>query len=874
MKIKKIYIKNFKGVKDKRIIDFKNSTTLLIGPNGFGKTTIYDVIELCLTGKLYRTFAKQGVTNDAKDYKKPFYQNTSGEDVVVKLWLEKEGEEDLIIIKFLDKDNSGTVDGKGRKNKPNDFGLLKTFTEDIEDFEKDIFYPKNSLSQSQINNFFEFKDTEFKIEDIYYLFNYLQQEENTYFLKKSEKERKDELKFLFQTSEVENKRDEIDALITVTNQIIKDLENKITSITANEEIKSLPYEPLFKENFFRFDSQNLFDENVSDLWSPKKDGYINEVNELINFKQIFSPEEFKKKNLILRIDKLIENKVFLEYFVLKNFILQSEFEKIHSKVNLINNHKLLEQFTLQKLIPKSNDFIQNDIQNNKLNKHLEILNKNDSLNNLDEIDIIIQDVSPELSIKYKDFLKEYNLLFQTTNEIEKTIQEILRLRELLKEKVSKQCNHPNLEGKCPYCGHDWESFESLTLGFEKRTENLSLILGDQSKKLLNLKTDFEYDIIFPLKENLLKKINSHPKIDNELLKKIVEFNNDKTEALSELNSIPEINRFIWSDIKTINDLMESTSKIEDALKNHLYVDYQMYEKINELYYRTFENEISLANDILSNEDLNEVIIKNDKISITNLDTLNNNRRLLENILNSKKNDLKYENEKARDDNNLFEKYFNGNPEEFDKLSLHDLERKREYIEHNYECMQFSIIRNLKQRKEKFVLLNSQLSEVKDVYKTQIIKHKKEMARNIKLPFYIYTAKMLQNYQQGMGIFLSTNENNDSIRFISDPSTDHDVMHHLSSGQLAVISLAFTLAINKTYNISKELKILTIDDPVQDLDTMNIHSFIELTRHEFLKEYQLILSTHNDINAMFMKYKFEKIDNHEVNLIHVQSELYL
>ncbi|WP_215143705.1 AAA family ATPase [Exiguobacterium qingdaonense] len=874
MKIKKVYIKNFKGIKEKRIIDFKNSTTLLIGPNGFGKTTIYDVIELCLTGKLHRTFVKQRVTNDAKDYKKPFYQNTSGEDVVVKLWLEKENNENLIIVKFLDKDNSGTVDGRGRKNKPNDFGLLKTFTENTEDFEKDLFYPEKNLSQSQINSFFEFRDTEFKIEDIYYLFNYLQQEENTYFLKKSENERKDELKFLFQTSEAEEKLHQIDTLIFDINQIIKDLDKKIESIEGNEKVKSVPYEPLFEKNDFLFDRKTLFDKKVSDLWPIQKEEYLEELSTLIKFKQEFSPEEFQKKNKLLEIDKLIENQDFLYYFVLKDFMLQNEFEKIRSNVNLIKNRDLLERFILQKIISKSNEYIQNDERYTQLNKYLEILEKNDAYSSLNEIEKIIKDLKPDLSEKYNDFIKKYNLLSKTTNEIEETMREILRLRQLLRDETSKQCNHPNLESECPYCGHNWNSFESLMLAFDKRTENLSIVLSEQSKELLNLKTDFEREIFIPLKDNLSKKIESHLKIDGEVLRKISDFKHLEMGLISELNNIPTIQKFIWVEIESISNLNEAVIKLKAYLENYLYVDYSVYEKINMLYYRTFNNEISFVKSIMSEEELNKVVIKINTNSRLNFDIIEVNRIKLISELNSKKKHLKFDSGRARNDNNYFETYFNGSAEEFEKLSLNDIEKKRKYVEYTYDYVQFSVVRYLKDRKEKFNLVHSNLLKVKDVYKSEITNHKIEMAKNIKLPFYIYTAKMLQNYQQGMGIFLHTKEGSESIRFISDPSTDHDVMHHLSSGQLAVISLAFTLAINKTYNISKGLKILTIDDPVQDLDTMNIHSFIELTRHEFLKEYQLILSTHSDINAMFMKYKFEKIDNQEVNLIHVQSELYL
>ena len=125
----------------------------------------------------------------------------------------------------------------------------------------------------------------------------------------------------------------------------------------------------------------------------------------------------------------------------------------------------------------------------------------------------------------------------------------------------------------------------------------------------------------------------------------------------------------------------------------------------------------------------------------------------------------------------------------------------------------------------------------------------------------------------MGVFLSTKENSDSIRFLTDPSSDHDAIHHLSSGQLAVISLAFSMAINKTYNISKNLKFLVIDDPIQEMDALNIYSFVELMRHEFIGEYQLIFSTHSDMSALYMKYKFEKITDHVVSMINVQDELF-
>ena len=121
--------------------------------------------------------------------------------------------------------------------------------------------------------------------------------------------------------------------------------------------------------------------------------------------------------------------------------------------------------------------------------------------------------------------------------------------------------------------------------------------------------------------------------------------------------------------------------------------------------------------------------------------------------------------------------------------------------------------------------------------------------------------MLQNYQQGLGIFLTykksmnSKDNSAIIRFKSDPNNDHDVMNQLSTGQLAVVSLAFTLSLNTMFKLSEQLNFLMIDDPIQDMDAMNVLSFIEILRHGIMEKYQIVLSTYSDFNALFMGYKF-------------------
>ena len=55
IKLGRMLIDNFKSFKEPVEFDFTgNDLVLFDGPNGFGKTTIFDAIELCFTGKISR----------------------------------------------------------------------------------------------------------------------------------------------------------------------------------------------------------------------------------------------------------------------------------------------------------------------------------------------------------------------------------------------------------------------------------------------------------------------------------------------------------------------------------------------------------------------------------------------------------------------------------------------------------------------------------------------------------------------------------------------------------------------------------------------------------------------------------------------------
>jgi len=93
---------------------------------------------------------------------------------------------------------------------------------------------------------------------------------------------------------------------------------------------------------------------------------------------------------------------------------------------------------------------------------------------------------------------------------------------------------------------------------------------------------------------------------------------------------------------------------------------------------------------------------------------------------------------------------------------------------------------------------------------------------------------------------------------------------MSSGQLATLVIAFTLALNKRYSKNE---FLFIDDPIQTLDELNIAGLVELLRNEF-SDRQIFISTHEDMMSAYMRYKFKKYGLGAQRLSFKESQLSL
>ncbi|MBN2824107.1 MAG: hypothetical protein JXQ76_02195, partial [Campylobacterales bacterium] len=227
---------------------------------------------------------------------------------------------------------------------------------------------------------------------------------------------------------------------------------------------------------------------------------------------------------------------------------------------------------------------------------------------------------------------------------------------------------------------------------------------------------------------------------------------------------------------------------------------------------------------------------------------------------------------------LYENIFKKNEENLNVIKIDDIENKKSYIEQQY--YQFNKDKQAKINKLNHDIgqlntLVENLKELEKIFKLEIGKQRAKMIKDIEIPLYIYSGKILQSFREKstQGIYIKDTvkgEQLGNIRFVSKWDSDHDVINTTSSGQLAGIVIALTLALNKVY--SKGFNTILIDDPVQSMDDINMISLVELLRNDF-KDKQIFISTHEDSIEKYILYKFIKNNQSVCRVDMLSREVY-
>ena len=868
MKIKKILIKNFKNIKE-RIIDFQENVTLFVGPNGFGKTTIFDAIELSLTGKI-RRIEESDYSDGRSSFSAPYFQNNPNENTFIELMLTND-EGNSLIVSSLYKSSMNTEGSNVPKFSFSKFqrrvrvgpGISFQSDEDFEgSSERDI--------QKDISQFLGYESEDYSLGDTFDLFNYIQQDETAYYLKQKEKDRKEQLNFLLNIGNYVNRKNRLERLRSVLSSSEKELKAKKDKLKNSPIKNNTPYSKLSlrEDTDFAFNNKSIvFDDELS---NESLNIYLSEIEKLQEFRDSFSPKDYFLRKQSEQFERdVLEDKDFICYLIIRKiFENQENIESIKQNHSLISNEKNYSYFLLKNYIEQL-ESLENDSRIFKRGKILKSL-----------LDVEIDKLNIE-SIKNSlngfvgwEFGKVWFEMFDSklTNYKNKkeqlddgtdSINKLLEIRSRLKE------HSDNNHSECVFCGYDWIESKKLLLAYEETTNqlrknltNFEIEVSNLVEELNQLKMELQNQIqmeqekLFVIPDDFLVAIRSISNYDfPESFSNLVVMNSEMTPMLVDENA--SLQKFEFLKKELISLLQEKQLIPNEVYGTFLRVVNKRvnFEKLLEKY------------SILAGESIREFGISFGLLPIS-LHKFEENKDGLLVFLEELRSQIVFDNSKSSDLQNLFDKYFESNEKTFEDCTIESINQKREYIINQFELQSLTMFHQIEKRLQIIEQMITYLQDRIRELNYNIKSYQEQMIQKLKLPFYMYTAKILQNYQQGMGVLLTT-QNNSNIRFIANSNSEQDVMYQLSSGQVAVISFAFTLALNTTFKISKEFKFLSIDDPIQDMDSMNVYALIDLIRHS-LSDYQIIMSTHNDGSAMFIKYKFELFSDSEISNVELKN----
>jgi exonuclease SbcC len=753
--ISRIEVSSFKAFKH-ILLDLENASLLTLdGPNGFGKTSIFDAIELLLTGQIKRIenlFSKVMIGNKQNYDDNLFWNTRSGEkNLVIKIEFFKESSK-LTLARYA----SAEALKQKALNRADSFSQFKLY--ELPDFSSTDFSADNLRNNDYIEEIF---GENFR-ENFCYL-NYLEQGQNQLLLTKVDK-RKQALGNLFNITDIATEIDNCKSVERKFNSYINDVARKAQERVLLSECDSLKV--LVQADLMAVEYRKLSTADLQPGWDHE------------HLFPTYSSEVFEQYQEVMR--KL------QELLPLKSAIkIRAQNEQIESYIQ--KNMTLLQslvQFGIDTDKLSALDSTKNEL--NQLIKAKAIIQRGAAVITLPETRSLPYWEAERLS-RFEDQItvrKDLQLKSQSNSSI---AAELTRL----KEKLLKEHNKLNLDDStCPLCGADWIQHQTMLDAVDARSQQITNSLSEDGKALVELLTSMNSELAL---------IATH--IQSREMAIMNEYNESLHHALEServrLESITKLAKRLEASGTTIDyRYSEKQEVVEERLRNLIFlIRSKKTEETDELpddWKQVISVTFKSIEDfyIVEQEDLT------DKIS----------------YITSKANEarnIKLQNSLA---------------------SLQTIQRENEAANRS---------------RDKVKKLRETLENVERSYADQTISE-------IELIFHIYSGRLIQNYQRGLGLFIESRDGK-QLRFLTAEKSEHDAILSMSSGQVSALSMAFFLSLNKVY---ARVPIILIDDPSQSLDEVNVASLTDLLRCE-LKQRQLILSSHEEDISSYMRYRFAK-----------------
>lgn len=755
--ISRIEVSSFKAFKH-ILLDLGGASLLTLdGPNGYGKTSIFDAIELLLTGQVNRiqNLFNTLLTKNKRDYADNLFWNSRSGDNDLSIKIEFINDSRKIVLARHCPAEIFKKPANNRADKYENFRLYE-----LPEFESSDFTKNNLRGNSFLDEMFgkNFREN-------FSFLNYLEQGQNR-LLHTRVDDRKEKLGNLFNISDIEAEIESCNTIYTKLTRYINNPERTAKVASLKEEIATLRDTLQAEAGVVEY--KKLSTTDVQPGWDKE-----------ILFSSYSAVDHAAYQESVRKIIALLPLKATIKTRI-HNETIDTAIER--------NEESLRSLARFGKDLGKLDglEAIKQDID--ELERSANIIKRGAKAIKVEE--------ARSLSNWEDGRLEWFELQIESRNRLEdksstnaNVVAELEHLKKQLLDEHKK--SYPD-DKMCPLCGADWKNHKSMVDAIEANTKQISDSLGQDGKDLV---------ILIAAMDAELKLINTH--IQDRLKFLTPTFEPNLHIALSRIKPrLPAI-------IQLLEKLQSENIQFTYAFTEIDGVVDERFEKLKEI----LRNKKQVEADALAlPEDWREII------------------------------------------NHAFKDL-----QDFYIVSAEDLKDKEKYISFKANEAQHSRLQtcitdlkviekeNLATQKaqDKVEKLRSTLKKTEQSYTDQTISA-------IEFIFHIYSGRLIQNYQRGLGLFIESREGR-QLRFLTAEKSEHDAVMSMSSGQVSALSLAFFLSLNKVYS---QVPLILIDDPSQSLDEVNIASLTDLLRCE-LRHCQLIVSSHEDDISAYMRYRFNR-----------------
>jgi len=758
LKLNRLEIDSFK-VFERFREDFDCDFIVFDGPNGFGKTTIYDAIQLLFCGVIPRISALSTVINKGragKQYSKNLYWNNKSEKAIVIKAEFTDGQNSVSLMRMAHVEDLLNA----KHNKPDDFSIFKLYSLSNFDDESsahqivdEMQHLKSLFGEHFISNFT--------------ILNYMSQDNNSIIIpdhSNKHKSRFDQISHLINLDEVVEKLRVLEDIKRVNTSKIKsevEASNEVT-IAVAELQKKIAGESQTVEY------HRLTVEEIVPQWDRKRP-----------------------------LTSLSDYQIALEQVsILGNIVTNIE------EIELRANNELLDKFIqrsdLADAVRLGENFKNYDALNNK-GKIIRALKNRCKILSLDELDIGIEHLKILSEIPKSKLDRIEKLILQRNtaqSKIEGSVRKVTELNHLRIKIVEKLAEFEGEKINCPLCGFDYKENKILLEAIDVQTNEI---------------------------ESFIK---GH---DLALKKRIEQLKEVKNEVLDSLSSALLVESK-GHDQDLLEDLEKNVTK-QERIENI----------VERLSYRGIKLDKAYSSDPIIQRGILEQV-KNELLTLKK----NENDILLEGSIE------------------FYKQNFN-NIDRLTKLAPEDVVNKKKYLEFQYsQLANIELAQKIEILNQKTKLIS--VSKELNTKVTEVIKHmtyvkntySSKTLGQIESLFHIYSGRLIQNYQRGLGLFIDTDEDkignkNKHLSFFTADGTEYDAVLSMSSGQIAALTLSFFLSLNRKY---ANTAFILIDDPTQSMDEINIASLSDLLRVE-LQNRQVLISTHEQEVSDYLRYRYNR-----------------